>query len=98
MDHVSPSIVDKLFRISTEWQQPCISQCHIAPMRRKDISCQRYCSAVTKFAHVESRFCGCKRRGEATFDVPINPCVRAYVVEVRCRDILVVSLISRAWA
>jgi hypothetical protein len=27
---------------------------------------------LTKFAHVESRFCGRKRCGEATFDVPIK--------------------------
>src|SRR5215471_14282456 len=37
---------------------------------------QRHFSALPKFAHVESRFCGRKRREKALFDVPINPCVR----------------------
>jgi hypothetical protein len=38
---------------------------------------QRHFSALTKFAHVESRFCGRKGRGKAAFDVPVNPCVRS---------------------
>src|SRR5262249_15666344 len=37
---------------------------------------QRHFSAMTKFAHEESRFCGHKRRGKVAFDVPVNPCVR----------------------
>lgn len=40
------------------------------------LSLQRHFSALPKFAHVDSRFCGRKRRGKALFDVPINPCVR----------------------
>jgi hypothetical protein len=40
------------------------------------LTLQRHFSALPKFAHVESRFCGRKRRGKALFDVPINPCVR----------------------
>ena len=38
---------------------------------------QRHFSAMAKFAHVESRFCGHRRRGKAAFDVPVNPCVRS---------------------
>ncbi len=41
------------------------------------LSLQRHFSALTKFAHVESRFCGRQRRGNAAFDVSINPCVRS---------------------
>ena len=40
------------------------------------LTLQRHFSALPKFAHVDSRFCGRKRRGAALFDVPINPCVR----------------------
>src|SRR5256885_15941783 len=41
------------------------------------LTLQRHFNALTKFANVESRFCGRKRRGKATLDVPINPCVRS---------------------
>src|SRR2546425_1810056 len=41
------------------------------------LTLQRHLSALAKFAHVESRFCGRKRRGKAAFDTPINPCVRS---------------------
>ena len=41
------------------------------------IALQRHFSAMAKFAHVESRFCGHRRRGKAAFDVPVNPCVRS---------------------
>src|SRR6266487_7211592 len=41
------------------------------------LSLQRHFNALTKFAHVESRFCGRKRRGKAAFDVPLNPCSRS---------------------
>src|SRR5262245_61166409 len=44
--------------------------------RTPGLTLQRHFSALPKFAHVESRFCGRKRRGKAIFDVPINPCVR----------------------
>jgi predicted transposase YbfD/YdcC len=40
----------------------------------KILTLQRHFSALTKFAHVESRFCGRKRRGKAALEVPINPC------------------------
>ena len=36
---------------------------------------QRHLSALTKFAHVESRFYGRKQQGKAASDTPINPCV-----------------------
>src|SRR5262244_187420 len=38
---------------------------------------QRHFGALAKFAHVESRFCGRKRRGKGAFDTPLNPCVRS---------------------
>src|SRR5712664_15073 len=41
------------------------------------LSLQRHLSVLNKFAHVESQFCGRKRRGKAAFDVPLNPCVRS---------------------
>src|SRR6266568_4102600 len=41
------------------------------------LALQRHFNALTKFAHVESRFCGRKRRGKAAFDVPLNPCSRS---------------------
>ena len=41
------------------------------------LTLQRHFSAMAKFAHVESRFCGHRRRGKAAFDVPVNPCVRS---------------------
>ena len=34
---------------------------------------QRHFSRLTKFAHVESRFCGRKRQEKAVFYVSINP-------------------------
>ena len=48
-----------------------------APGLVKLLALQRHFNALTKFAHVESRFCGRKRRGKAALDVPINPCVRS---------------------
>src|SRR5262252_7591021 len=33
--------------------------------------------ALLKLTPVESRFCSCKRRGQATFDTLINPCARS---------------------
>jgi len=41
------------------------------------LTLQRHFSGLAKFALVESRFCGRKRRGKAAFDVPANPCVRS---------------------
>ena len=49
------------------------------------ITLQRHFSALTKFAHVESRFCGRKRRGKAALEVPINPCAGS----VRSRSVAV---------
>src|SRR5262249_22523711 len=34
-------------------------------------------SALPKFAHVESWFCGRKRRGKAALDILVNPCVKS---------------------
>src|SRR5437899_9166180 len=41
------------------------------------LSLQRHLIALLNFAPVESRFGSCKRRGKATFDIPINPCARS---------------------
>jgi CheY-like chemotaxis protein len=41
------------------------------------LALQRHFSGFAKFALVESRFCGRKRRGKAAFDVPANLCVRS---------------------
>src|SRR5262249_40688690 len=41
------------------------------------LTLQRHLMALLKLAPVESRFCSCKRRGEETFDTPINPCARS---------------------
>ena len=43
----------------------------------QDLSLQRHLIALLNFAPVESRFGSCKRRGKATFDIPINPCARS---------------------
>src|SRR5256885_16625383 len=50
---------------------------HCSDVPRGYVALQRHFSALAKFAHVESRFCGRKRRGKAAFDTPINPCVRS---------------------
>src|SRR2546427_5403183 len=41
------------------------------------LTLQRHLIALLNFAPVESRFGSCKRRGKATFDIPINPCARS---------------------
>jgi hypothetical protein len=41
-----------------------------------DITLQRHFSTSTKFAHVESRFCGGKQRGKAAYCTSTNPCAR----------------------
>ena len=43
------------------------------------LSLQRHLSMSTKFAHVESRFCGHKQPGKTVFYTPINLCVRKHV-------------------
>jgi hypothetical protein len=44
-----------------------------------NIALQRHLSMSTKFAHVESRFCGHKQPGKTVFYTPINLCVRKHV-------------------
>src|SRR5262245_61462368 len=41
------------------------------------LTLQRHLMALLKFSPVESRFCSCKRRGQAPFDIPIHPCARS---------------------
>src|SRR5262249_12688677 len=41
------------------------------------LSLQRHFGALAKFARVESRFCGRKRRGKGACTTPLNPCVRS---------------------
>ena len=43
----------------------------------RKLTLQRHFGALAKFAHVESRFHGRKRRGKGAFDTPLNPCVRS---------------------
>ena len=40
------------------------------------ITLQRHLSALTKFAHVESRVCGRKQQGKAVLYPSENPCVK----------------------
>src|SRR5687768_10343803 len=42
-----------------------------------DYILQRHLHVLTKFAHIESRFCGRKGRGEAVFEVAVNSCVKS---------------------
>ena len=42
----------------------------------KPLTLQRHFSTSTKFAHVESRFCGGKQRGKAAYCTSTNPCAR----------------------
>jgi tetratricopeptide (TPR) repeat protein len=46
-------------------------------MRAGHLALQRHFRALAKFAHVESRFCGRKRREKVAFDTLINLCVRS---------------------
>src|SRR5499427_808698 len=57
--------------------RPLVDEQYIIPKTVDFITLQRHFSAMTKFAHVESRFCGHRRRGKVAFDVPVNPCVRS---------------------
>jgi len=57
------------------------------------LSLQRHFSALTKFAHIESRFCGRKRRGKAALSVPINHCVRSV-----CSRSVAVGLVRWDWS
>src|SRR2546426_7311430 len=41
------------------------------------LTLQRHFSTSTKFAHVESRFCGGKQRGKAAACTSTNPCARS---------------------
>jgi hypothetical protein len=41
------------------------------------ITLQRHFRVLTKFAHVESRFRGCKPQGKAVLDILVNPCVKS---------------------
>src|SRR5947208_7574966 len=43
---------------------------------RYEVTLQRHFSTSTKFAHVESRFCGSKQRGKAASCTSTNPCAR----------------------
>jgi hypothetical protein len=61
------------------------------------LTLQRHFSALTKFARIESRFCGRKRRGKAALKVPINPYAgsvysRSVAVGLICCDIGLASL------
>src|SRR5712691_7196717 len=51
----------------------------MSPFDKKDVglTLQRHFGALAKFSHVESRFCGRKRRGKGAFDAPLSPCVRS---------------------
>ena len=40
------------------------------------LTLQRHLSALTKFAHVESRVCGRKQQGKAVLYPSENPCVK----------------------
>jgi hypothetical protein len=52
---------------------------------RAILTLQRHFSALTKFAHGESRFCGRKRQEKAVFYVPINLGSTKHV----CRNVVV---------
>jgi hypothetical protein len=48
----------------------------IGPLSDLTLPLQRHFSTSTKFAHVESRFCGGKQRGKAAYCTSTNPCAR----------------------
>src|SRR5436190_17965424 len=54
------------------------------------LTLQRHFSTSTKFAHVESRFCGGKQRGKAASCTSTNPCARR-----ACSRSVAVGLVSR---
>ena len=75
-----------------------VNLCHVEPTAVfGGITLQRHFSALTKFAHVASRFCGRKRRGKAAFDAPINPCVRSACSRSVAVGIMDLSFISDAF-
>src|SRR5216683_5595344 len=51
----------------------------------RNLTLQRHFSALTKFTHGESRFCGRKRQEKAVFYVPINLGSTKHV----CRNVVV---------
>src|SRR5215510_319870 len=81
-----PLVESSTIRVCSPWGSsgvpPVLPQDTPPPNLRQSackhhLSLQRHLSTLTKFAHVESRFCDRKRRGKAALDVPVNPCVRS---------------------
>src|SRR5262249_22136302 len=59
------------------------------------ITLQRHFSALPKFAHVESWFCGRKRRGKAALDILVNPCVKSVCSRSVAVGIMMLPFLSR---
>src|SRR5262249_52045690 len=93
-DHLGPLYHDAQFTaLFPRRGQPAEAPARLALVTllqfAEGLSLQRHFSTLTKFSRVESRFYGRKQRGQAAFDVPINPCggsLRYRNVAVRLSD------------